>query len=300
MLKSSINETKGDKVFNIVNYSILFAILVVIAYPLIFIVSASFSDSLALIQGRVWLFPVDFSLDGYKAIVDHRGINMGYLNSFFYMFVGTIVNIVFTVMVAYPLSRQDLRLRKFFTLLIVFTMIFNAGLIPTYMLIRQLGLINSRLVLIIPKAVNAWNVMVTITYFRTSIPKDLLEAARIDGCSDINFLCRIVLPLSKPILAVIGLFYAVTHWNAYFDAMIYLSDKTKFPLQIILRDILIQNQIGTDLAMTADPETLLMRENLALLLKYSLIVVSSIPLMILYPFVQKYFVKGVMVGSVKG
>lgn len=300
MAESFYKDTKADKVFNVVNYAVLAVILAIVAYPLIFVLSASLSDPLAILQGRVRLWPVDFSLQGYGTILEHKGITTGYANSFFYMGVGTCVNVLCTIMVAYPLSRADLKLRKVFTLLIVFTMIFNAGLIPNYMLIRSLGLINTRAVLIIPTAISAWNVMVTITYFKSNIPKDLLEAARIDGCNDINFIIKIVLPLSKPILAVIGLFYAVTHWNTYFNAMIYLSDKSKFPLQIILRDILIQNQISADMAMGADAETLIIKENLTMLLKYSLIVVSSIPLMLLYPFVQKYFVRGVMVGSVKG
>lgn len=293
-------ETGADKVFNIVNYLVLILILIIIAYPLIFIVSSSFSDSLAIIQGRVRLLPVDFSLEGYKTIFKHQGITTGYMNSFFYMFVGTFVNIVATIMVSYPLSRKDLKLGKFLTLFIVFTMIFNAGLIPTYMLIRNLGLINQRAVLIIPKAISAWNVMVTITFFKNTIPNELLEYSKIDGCNDFNFLLKIVLPLSKPIIAVITLFYAVSHWNTYFDAMIYISDSSKFPLQIVLRDILLANQLTMDTAMIADPKTLMTKENLAMLLKYSLIVVSSLPLMLLYPFVQKHFVKGVMLGSVKG
>lgn len=293
-------ETGSDKVFTIVNNLMLVLLFIIVAYPLVYIVSASFSNADAIVAGRVKLFPVDPTLSGYIAVFQHGGIMRGFYNSFYYMFVGTAFNIVMTVMMAYPLSREKLLGKRFISLMLVFTMMFQAGLIPNYLLIRQLGLIDTRWVMIIPKALNVWNVMITITYFRTTIPKELLESAQIDGCNDINFIWRIVLPLSKPILAVITLFYAVAHWNTFFDAMIYLNSVDLKPLQLILRDILVQNQVSMDMLSSIDPESLAQSERLAVLLKYSLIVISSMPLMILYPFIQKHFVKGMMVGSVKG
>lgn len=293
-------ERGADKAFTVVNNIILFLLFILVAYPLIYVISASFSSSTAIIQGSVFLFPVDFSLEGYEAVFSYKSIMTGYGNSFFYMTVGTSVNIVMTIMLAYPLSRKKLRGKRFISLMLVFTMVFNAGLIPNYLLIRDLGLIDTRAVMIIPKAINVWNVMITITYFRTMIPDELLEASRIDGCDDITFIRAVVLPLSKPIIAVITLFYAVEHWNSFFDAMIYIKSTNLRPLQLVLREILVQNQISMDMISSIDPESLAVKENLATLLKYSLIIVSSLPLMMLYPFIQKHFVKGMMVGSVKG
>lgn len=292
--------TGTDRVFNIVNGIILAFIFIVVAYPLIYVVSASLSSPTAIIQGRVKLLPVDFSLGGYKAVFANGAVVTGFLNSMFYMIVGTCVNVMMTVMLAYPLSRKGFYGGKAITLLLIFTMMFNAGLIPNYLLIDSLNLIDKRAVMIIPKALNVWNVMITITYFRTTIPDELLEASQVDGCTDFNFIGKIVLPLSKPILAVISLFYAVQHWNSFFDAMLYLNSEKLVPLQIVLRDILVQNQLSMDMITSLDPESISVRENLAVLLKYALIVVSSLPLLIMYPFIQKYFVKGIMIGSVKG
>lgn len=293
-------ETGSDKVFTIVNHTLLILLFLIVAYPLTYIISASFSNADAIIAGRVRLLPVEPTLAGYKAVFAHNGIMRGFYNSFFYMTVGTAFNIVMTVLIAYPLSRERLWGKRFISLMLVFTMMFQAGLIPNYLLIRSLNMIDTRWVMIIPKAVNVWNVMITITYFRTTIPSELLESARIDGCDDVNFVTKIVLPLSKPILAVITLFYAVAHWNTFFDALIYINDISLKPLQLILRDILVKNQVSMDMVSSIDPESLAQSERLAVLLKYSLIVVSTTPLMILYPFIQKHFVKGIMVGSVKG
>lgn len=300
MSLANYKDTGSDKLFNIIIMITLVTIFVLILYPLVYIVSASFSSPLAIIQGKVKLLPVDFSLDGYKEIFSHKSIVYGFFNSIFYMVTATSLNLILTVLVAYPLSRKDFKYKKWFILPIVFTMIFNPGLIPNYLLIKNLNLVNKRLVLILPKAINAWNVMIAITFFKTNIPDELLESAKIDGCNDFQFIPMVVLPLSKAIIAVMALFYAVEHWNAYFDAMIYLTDKIKFPIQLVMRDILISNQITMEMAMIADPQTLMIKENLAILLKYSLIVVSTFPVMIIYPFVQKHFVKGVMMGSVKG
>lgn len=293
-------ETGRDKLFTITNLIVLSIIFIIVAYPLVYIISASFSNADAIVAGRVKFLPVEPTIAGYTAVFEHKGIMRGFYNSFFYMFVGTAFNIVMTILIAYPLSRDNVPGKRIISLMLVFTMMFQAGLIPNYLLIRQLNLIDTRWVMIIPKALNVWNVMITITYFRTTIPKELLEASQIDGCDDFNFVLRVVLPLSKPIIAVITLFYAVAHWNTFFDAMIYLSDATLQPLQLILRNILVQNQVSMDMLASIDPESLAQSERLAVLLKYSLIVVSSAPLMMLYPFIQKHFVKGMMVGSVKG
>jgi len=297
---AAYKETGTDKTFTVVNYIVLILLFIVVAYPLVYVVSASFSSSTAIIQGRVKLFPIGPTLKGYTAVFSNSSIITGYMNSFFYMGVGTFVNVVLTICAAYPLSRMNLAGRKFITLMFIFTMIFNAGLIPNYMLVKSVGLIDTRAVMIIPTALNVWNVMITISFFRSTIPSELLEASQIDGCNDFQFISKVVLPLSKPIIAVITLFYAVEHWNSFFDALIYLSDATKFPLTIILRDILIKNQLSAEMMMSMDPQSLAVQQNLAVLLKYSLIIIASLPLMLLYPFIQKHFVKGVMVGSVKG
>lgn len=289
-----------DIQFNVINYMVLILLFVIVAYPLVYVISASFSSSSAIIQGRVKLLPVEFSLSGYEAVFSNKSIWMGYLNSFIYMSVGTVLNVVITIMLAYPLTRKDLVGKKFFIGMVLFTMLFNAGLIPNYMLINNLNLLDTRAVMILPKLINPFNAIITMTFFKTSIPDELREASVIDGCDDFTFIRVVVLPLSKSIIAVIALYYAVQHWNSYFDAMLYLKSTHLRPLQLVLRDILIQNQLSAEMMTGMDPDSLQAKENLAVLLKYSLIIVASLPLMVIYPFVQKHFVKGVMIGSVKG
>ncbi len=293
-----VNESAIDRVFMFFNNSALIIITLIILLPLIFIVSASFSSSEAVIAGEVSLWPVDFSLQGYQTIFEHKKVWDGFANSLFYTFFGTIFNVFMTIIAAYPLSRQDLVGRRVITFAFIFTMLFSGGLIPTYMIVRDLGLINTRWAMILPTGIGPFNLLITITFFRTTIPPELIEAARIDGASDFRTFRSIVLPLARPIIAVLALFYAVnTHWNTYFMALIYLKDQELFPLQLVLREILIQNSI--DASMLVDTEDLVAREGLRELLKYSLIVVASVPVMILYPFVQRHFVKGMMIGSVK-
>ena len=290
--------SRNDKIFTILNYIFLSICAIIVLYPLIYVVSSSFSSSSAVITGRVWLFPVEPSLLGYTTILQDPTIITGYINSVFYTFFGTVVNIFLTLLAAYPLSRKGFFGRNFFMALFVFTMLFSGGLIPTYILVNDLGLYDSRLAMIIPNALNVWNVIIARTYFVTSIPAELYEAGEVDGCSDIGFIGKVILPLSKPILAVLVLFYAVAHWNSYFQALIYLRDPNLYPLQIILRNILIQNQIQE--TMIHNVEAIMRYQGLAELLKYSLIVVASLPVLILYPFVQKYFIKGIMIGAIKG
>ena len=292
-----VNESGVDRAFMSVNVLILLIITLIILLPLIFIVSASFSSSEAVIAGRVTLFPVDFSLKGYETIFEHKKVWDGFGNSLFYTFFGTLFNVVMTIIAAYPLSRQDLVGRRVITIAFIFTMLFSGGLIPTYMVIRDLGLLNTRLAMILPTGIGVFNLLITITFFRTTIPPELIEAARIDGANDFRTFGSIVLPLARPIIAVLLLFYAVNHWNSYFSALIYLKDQELFPLQIVLREILIENTI--DASMLVDVEDLILREGLRELLKYSLIVVASVPVLLLYPFVQRHFVKGMMIGSVK-
>jgi multiple sugar transport system permease protein/putative aldouronate transport system permease protein len=294
---SRIRETGGDRVFNVANYAVLSLFLLVILYPLIFIVSSSISDPAAVTSGQVWLWPVNPTLIAYSRILREPALIQGFLNSLFYTGVGTAINVVLTILAGYPLSRKDLPWRGVILFLFFFTTLFNGGLIPTYIVVGELGLLNTRWAMILPSAVAVWNVIITRTYFQTTLPDELLEAAQLDGCSDFRFLWDVVLPLSGPIVAVNALFYAVAHWNGYFDALIYLTNPDLYPLQLVLRSILVQNQ--TNLHMTGDIQTQLMRENLADLLKYALIVVSSIPLLLVYPFVQRHFVKGALIGSLK-
>ena len=292
-----VNESAVDRVFMLGNTAWLLIITLVILLPLIFIVAASFSSAEAVIAGRVTLWPVDFSLLGYETIFEHKKVWNGFANSVFYTFFGTLFNVAMTIIAAYPLSRQDLVGRRVITFAFIFTMLFSGGLIPTYMVVRDLGLLNTRWAMILPTGIGIFNLLITITFFRTTIPPELIEAGRIDGASDFRIFRSVVLPLARPIIAVLALFYAVDHWNTYFRALIYLKDQELFPLQLVLREILIQNSI--DASMLIDIEDLVAREGLRELLKYSLIVVASVPILLLYPFVQKHFVKGMMIGSVK-
>jgi len=298
MNPKTIKESGVDRLFTIVNYAALALVLLVILYPLIYVVSASFSSSYAIISGRVWLWPVEPSLEGYIAIFKNKNVLTGFYNTFIYTALGTFVNVIMTILAAYPLSRKDFRYRKAFMLLMVFTMMFSGGLIPNYLIVKELGMINTIWAMVIPTALSVWNVIIMRTYFQTTIPGELLEASQMDGCNDFKFIGRIVIPLSGPIIAVIALFYAVGHWNQYFNAMIYLKSQSMYPLQLVLRDILIQNEVNIE--MMGNVKSVAARQGLRELLKYSLIIVSSLPLIIAYPFVQRFFVKGVMIGSLKG
>lgn len=296
--QNQVKESKGDRVFLAFISLFLIVVMIIILYPLIFIISSSFSSTEAVTSGRVWLLPVEPTLAGYKAIFRNNQILYGYGNSLFYTSVGTAVNIFFTIIAAYPLSRKDLYGRNVIMFLFTFTMLFSGGLIPFYMVVSKLGLIDRRIVMILPTALAVYQVIIARTFFQMSIPHELSEAAEIDGCNDLGFLIRIVLPLSGPIIAVLSLMYAVNHWNTYFNALIFLKSSKLFPLQMVLRNILIQNSF--DPAMVKDPVSMMETQGLRDLLKYALIVVASVPVLSLYPFVQKYFVKGMLIGSVKG
>jgi putative aldouronate transport system permease protein len=293
-----IKHSKEDQVFNLFNYIILSIVIILICFPLINIVSRSFSSKDAVIAGRVWLWPVDFSLLGYETVFENKQVWMGYLNSIIYTVLGTAINVSLTVTAAYSLSRKDFKARGFVMTLFIITMMFNGGLIPMYILVKNIGMLNTRWALLLPNAIVVYNVIVTRTFFQTTIPDELLEASQLDGCTDFRFFVQVVLPLSGPILAVISLWYAVGHWNSFFSALIFIRNERLFPLQIILRNILLENRVENIDSMSL--EDMAKREGMAQLLKYSLIVVASVPMLLLYPFIQKYFVKGVMIGSVKG
>ncbi|MFD2114564.1 carbohydrate ABC transporter permease [Paenibacillus yanchengensis] len=295
---ASIKESYGDRLFMIAVYTFLVVILLIVLIPLMYIVSASFSSPQAVTMGKVTIWPIDFTLDGYKAVFKNPQIGTGFMNSIFYTIAGTLINVTLTIMMAYPLSRKTFYGRQIFMFILVITMMFSGGLIPTYLVVKELGMIDSRFALLLPGAMAVFQVIIARTFFQSTIPDELAEAAELDGATDIRFIFSVVLPLSKPIIAVMTLMYAVGHWNAFFDALIYLRSPDLFPLQIILRNILILNSV--DASMMANVDQVMVQQGLKELLKYSLIVVSSVPVLIIYPFVQKHFVKGVMIGSLKG
>ena len=297
-VRKKIQYPLEDRIYYAVVNTILVIFTLAILFPLINIVAASFSSPTAVATSRVVLWPVDFSLEGYRAVFSNPYVLTGYRNTIFYTALGTTINVSITPVAAYPLSRKDLPYRGFFMFLFTFTMFFSGGLIPTYLLVNSLQMVGTIWAILLPGALSVYNMILVRTFMQSSIPTDLLEAAQIDGCSDLRFFFTMVLPLSKAVIAVITLYYAVGHWNAYFDAMIYLNRKETYPLQIILRDILIANQISSN--DIVDDAILAGKQGMADLLKYSLIIVSSLPIICMYPFVQKYFVKGVMIGSIKG
>lgn len=291
------NKVKEISPFNLVLYSLSAVALVIILYPIYFVVIASFSDSAAVASGQVWLWPKGFTLDGYNELLKHKDVWIGYRNTIMYTVTGTVIGLFVNLTAAYALSRKDLVGRKFLMLLFVFTMFFNGGLIPTFLTVKQFGLYNTFLVMVLPFSVSAYNIIVARTFFQNVIPSDLWDQARIDGCGNIRYFIQIVLPLSKAIISVLGLWIAVGMWNSYFNALIYLKNSELHPLQLVLRNILITNNMQTALGSGEAAQVAL---RLANLMRYSVIVVSILPIMCVYPFIQKYFNKGVMIGAVKG
>jgi len=293
-----IRKSRADRLFDIMNYSFLAFIMLIVLYPLYLVVISSISDPNSVNAGTVWLLPDGLTFEGYKRIFADERIWTGYRNSLFYAVLGTSVNVVLTLGAGYALSRTELAGRNFFMFLIVFTMFFGGGLIPTYLLVKELGMVNTIWSQVIPNAVGAFNIIITRTFFQSTIPKELQDAGEIDGCSDARFFFSIVLPLSLPIVAVMVLFSAVGHWNSYFQALIYLRNEALFPLQIVLREILVVNETQDNLLAAAQNEAETLR--IADVMKYGVIIVASLPVLALYPFLQRYFVKGVMIGSIKG
>ncbi|MBB5776747.1 carbohydrate ABC transporter permease [Nonomuraea jabiensis] len=291
-----VRESRTDRLFMVGVYVLLATFLAVVLLPLLYIVASSLSDPNAVSSGRVTFWPVDFTLRGFQVALSDPQILVGFGNSLFYTAVGTFVSVSLTLMLAYPLSRRDFVGGGLLTRLIVFTMLFGGGLIPTYLVVKSLGMIDTRWALIVPNAIAVWQVIIARTYLRHSIPRELFEAAEIDGASHFRVLWSIVLPLAKPMIAVIALVYAISQWNSYFDALLYLKSDDLYPLQLVLRNILILNTQSNGM----DVATAMERQQLADLLKYSLIVISTVPVLLIYPFVARHFTKGLMIGSVKG
>lgn len=296
-VRKHIRKSREDKIFYFVSFAVISLLTVVVLIPLMNVLAASFSSSQAVNAGRVLLLPVDFTLDNYGTILKYKSIWLGYRNTIFYTVVGTTISVSLSLCCAYPLAQKRFSGRKFFNRLFMFTLIFSGGMIPTYMVVRDLQLLNTIWAVLLPGAISFYNVVIIRNYIESSIPYELEESARVDGCSYARYFFSFIIPLSKPILAVITMYYAVGQWNDYFGAFLYLSDSKLYPLQLFLREILVSNKFsGTDL----DPEAAAAIQGLADTLKYVIIVVSTLPLMCIYPFIQKYFVKGIMIGSVKG
>ena len=304
-MKKSIRMCREDRVFGVINSILLILFSVITLYPLLFVVSASVSDPVAVSAGKMILWPVGLTLRGYQYILQYAEIWTGYANTLFYTFVGTIINLAVTLTCAYGLSRRDVPGNGIVMTLFLITMYIGGGLIPNYMNLRMLGLINTRWVLLLPGAVSTYNLIVSRTFFSSTIPWELHEAAFLDGCSDFKLFTKVVLPLSAPIVVVMALYYGVGHWNSYFGAMIYIKDRALYPLQVFLREILSLSTFASaamesGTLSTEEMAAMLQEAETANLVKYGVIVVSTLPMLILYPFLQKFFAKGVMIGAVKG
>lgn len=292
-----MREPIGAKVFDWVNAALLCVLAIACVLPLIHVISASLSDPGSITRNEgVMLWPQDFTYKGYELVFSNKSIISGYGNTIFYVVVGTTFNLLMTSLGAYVLSRKGFLWRNYIMILVTVTMFFSGGLIPSYLLVKSLGLLGTRLAIIIPSAISVWNLIVLRTSF-ASIPKGLEESARLDGANDFTILFRIILPLSKPVLAVMLLFYAVGHWNEWFSAMIYLNDRNMFPLQLILKEILVENQVAN--MTTYQSIDVNDTDYYRPLIKYTTIVVATVPILCIYPFIQKYFVQGVMIGSLK-
>ena len=293
-----IKDCASDRaLYGVVN-ALLALMMLLVAYPLLNILSSSFSSPRAVSTGRVVLLPVEFSLLGYQTVFAHRLIGIAYRNTIFYSLAGTLINLTMVLTCAYPLSRRNFPLRSPLMIACLITMYFSGGLIPSYILMVQLGLINNVWAMLLPGALSVYNMILTRTYILSNVPVELLEASQIDGCSDARYFTAVLLPLCKPIIAVVALYSVVGHWNSYFNALIYLNDQRLFPLQLILRQILISSEINP--SDMGDIEGAIAKQGLSDLLKYALIVVATAPILCVYPFLQRFFVKGVMIGSVKG
>ena len=294
--------TKQDKVFDTVNVALLSIILLITAYPVYFVIMASFSDPSLVATGNVVLRPRGITFEAYRFVFSDRRIMLGYRNSFLYAAGQTIISLLLTIPAAYALSRKDMKGRSAIMMYMVFTLYFSGGMIPFYVLMRRIGLNNNVLALMLPNAVNVFNIIIARTFFLQNIPDEMLESAQMDGCSNTRFFFQIAVPLSRAVIAIIVLFNVVQVWNAWFHAMLFINTQAKYPLQLILRKVLILGQTMTsadDLSWMS-VEELARRQFLTVLLRYAIIVVAVAPLLIIYPFIQKHFVRGIMVGSIKG
>ena len=302
--KQVILRSGSDRAFDIALAVICGLIFISVLYPLYFVVLASFSDPIQVAGGKVWLWTTQPTLDGYKKVFEYEKLWVGYRNTIVYALVGVAAHMLVTIPAAYALSRKDAMLRGPIMMLFTITMFFGGGMIPTYLLVKNLGMLNTVWALVLPGAISTWNLIITRTFISSSIPDELQEAAQIDGCNNARFFVSIVLPNSSTIIAVIGLFYAVDHWLSYWNAMLYITKSEMYPLQLVLRDILLKAEValqnaqsGTDLDGGASIVELL---RISESVKYIVVIAGTLPLLIVFPFVEKYFVKGVMIGSVKG
>ena len=301
-MERRIGRCRSDVIYDTILFILLSLVFLVVAYPLYFVIISSVSDPIAVSNGEVTFYPIGFTLDGYREVFKTNTVVRGFLNSLLYTVCGVSVNLLVTLPTGYALSRKDFALKKFVTFFYMLTMFIGGGMMPTYLIVKQTGLLNSMWALIIPGAMGVYNMIVAKTFFSTNIPLELMEAARLDGCGNTRFFFHIVLPLSGAITAILVLYYGQGHWNSYFSALLYINDREKWPLQLELRNILLlnTNTMTKEFITEEMRKEQARREALANMMKYSLIIISSIPMLIVYPFLQKYFVKGVMIGSVKG
>ncbi len=300
--RKAMGRTRSDVIFDGFLFVVLTLTMLVVAYPLYFVVISSFSDPFAVAAGKVTFYPIGITMEGYSKVLQEQTVMRGFLNSLWYTVLGVSINLLVTVPTSYALSRRDFFGQRAITIYYMITMFVGGGLIPTYLVVSQTGLLDSVWALVVPGALGVYNMIVGRTFFTTNIPSELLEAARIDGCGNTRFFLRIVLPLSSAVIAILALYYGIGHWNSYFSALMYITTRAKWPLQLELRSILLQNQWSqTNIVLTAEQLAEKARmEALVAMMKYSLIVISTIPMIILYPFIQKHFVKGVLIGAVKG
>lgn len=298
--ENNMRRSYSDKIFDSVNFVVMILLIVVFAWPLWFIVIASISDPDVVLSGEVFLLPRDITFDGYKRLFEYKEIWVGYANSIFYTVVGTIFNMVMSICLAYPMSEKSFAPRKILMPFFMFTMYFSGGLIPTYLLYRDIGIVNTRWAILLPGMVSVYNSLIIRSFFMNSIPVELKDSSKIDGANAFQYLCKIVLPLSKPVFAVVGLYYMVANWNNYTKALYYIYDDSIAPLQTIVRRLVMSSKFLADLATDTDPEMLEQLMEQSQLMQYGVIMVAAIPVLCIYPFVQRYFVKGAMVGAVKG
>lgn len=302
-MTSAVKESGRDKLFLIFNYIYVFLAFIIVAYPVIYMISASISDPKLVGSGEMWLWPKGITFEGYQRVFQNSSIWTGYGNTILYTVAGTAINLFVTLPAAYALSRKDFLGRNFFMGMFLVTMFFGGGLVPSYLLVKELGMVNTMWAIVIPSAASIWNIIVSRTFFQSSIPKELQEAAQIDGCTNLRLFMKIILPLSMPIIAVMALFYGVGNWNSYFSALIYLNEAEKYPLQLVLRQILVLQEMSAQGGGAMDASTASALNNkaeIAALVKYAVIIVATAPIIAIYPFLQRYFVQGVMIGSVKG
>ena len=298
--KTKIKRSRGDFIFDCVNYLILGLVLVIILYPLYFIVIASISDPNAVQSGAVLLWPKDITFEGYRQILSYRSVWIGYRNTIIQTVTSTVFSVVVTMMTAYPMSRKNFLGKNVMLAFLMITMYFSGGLIPTYLQVKRLHLLNTLWAIILVGCISVYNIIISRTFLQTNVPEELYEAAAIDGCSHFQYFFKVVMPLSKALLAVLALYYGIGVWNNYFEAMIYLNDSDLYPLQLVLKNILVSNQVEAEMMTSMDYETMEEKQRFVDLMKYGLLIVSTVPVLAVYPFLPKYFVKGVMIGSVKG